>query len=47
MCRFVGYIGRKLLLADLISRPANSLIQQSYGARERREPLNGDGFGIG
>ena len=47
MCRFVGYVGRKILLADLISRPENSLIRQSYKARERSEPLNGDGFGIG
>lgn len=47
MCRFIGYIGRKILLADLILRPENSLIRQSYKARERLEPLNGDGFGIG
>lgn len=47
MCRFVGYVGQKLLLADLISRPENSLIRQSYKARERREPTSGDGFGIG
>ncbi|HRH40828.1 MAG TPA: class II glutamine amidotransferase [Pyrinomonadaceae bacterium] len=47
MCRFIGYIGRKILLADLILRPQNSLIRQSYKARERSEPLNGDGFGIG
>ncbi len=47
MCRFVGYIGREILLSELLVSPANSLIHQSYGARERREPLNGDGFGIG
>lgn len=47
MCRFVGYVGQKLLLADLISRPENSLIRQSYKARERREPTSGDGFGVG
>lgn len=47
MCRFLGYMGSKIFLADLISRPANSLIRQSYKSRERREPLNGDGFGIG
>lgn len=47
MCRFVGYIGSKILLADLITRPENSLIRQSYKARERIEPINGDGFGIG
>ena len=47
MCRFIGYVGSEILLADLISRPENSLIRQSYKARERPEPLNGDGFGVG
>lgn len=47
MCRFVGYLGSEILLADLISRPANSLIRQSYKSKERSEPLNGDGFGVG
>lgn len=47
MCRFVGYLGSDILLADLLSRPENSLIRQSYKARERSEPLNGDGFGVG
>ena len=47
MCRFVAYIGSDVLLADIISRPENSLIRQSYKARERPEPLNGDGFGVG
>ncbi len=47
MCRFLGYVGSEILLADLISRPANSLIRQSYKSRERSEPLNGDGFGVG
>ena len=47
MCRFLGYVGSDILLADLISRPENSLIRQSYHARERPEPLNGDGFGVG
>lgn len=47
MCRFLGYVGSEVLLADLISRPANSLIRQSFKSRERSEPLNGDGFGVG
>lgn len=47
MCRFLTYTGAPLLLADLLYRPANSLIMQSHHARERAEPLNGDGFGIG
>lgn len=47
MCRFVGYLGQGVLLSELLVSPENSLIHQSYGARERREPLNGDGFGVG
>ena len=47
MCRFLAYVGAPLLLADLLYRPVNSLIMQSYKARERAEPLNGDGFGVG
>jgi predicted glutamine amidotransferase len=47
MCRFISYAGAPLLLADLLYRPVNSLIMQSHHARERAEPLNGDGFGVG
>ncbi|HEX8457516.1 MAG TPA: class II glutamine amidotransferase [Pyrinomonadaceae bacterium] len=47
MCRFLAYAGAPLVLADLLYRPVNSLIMQSYKARERAEPLNGDGFGVG
>lgn len=47
MCRFIGYVGNEILLADILSRPENSLIRQSYKAKERPEPLNGDGFGLG
>lgn len=47
MCRFICYKGRDLLLADLLYRPANSLIRQSFHALDRPEPLNGDGFGVG
>lgn len=47
MCRFLAYAGAPVLLSDLLYRPANSLIMQSHHARERAEPLNGDGFGVG
>ncbi len=47
MCRFLAYQGTPLLLADLLYHPTNSLIMQSHHARERAEPLNGDGFGVG
>lgn len=47
MCRFVAYTGEPILLDELLYAPHNSLILQSYKAKEREEPLNGDGFGIG
>ena len=47
MCRFLLYKGPDILLSELITKPHHSLIKQSYCARERPEPLNGDGFGIG
>ena len=47
MCRFLCYKGPEILLADLLYRPQHSLILQSFHAKERTEPLNGDGFGIG
>ena len=34
-------------MSDLLLRSPRSLIRQSYQARERAEPLNGDGFGVG
>ncbi len=34
-------------MADLLTRSEQSLIRQSFKAREREEPLNGDGFGVG
>ena len=47
MCRFVAYLGEPILAEDLITKPKNSLIHQSYHAKEMDEPLNGDGFGMG
>lgn len=47
MCRFIAYLGSPIKLEDLLYNPTNSLIKQSYAAREREVPLNGDGFGIG
>ena len=46
MCRFVAYIGKSMLMDDLLMKPRNSLIKQSVHALETEEPLNGDGFGI-
>jgi glutamine amidotransferase len=48
MCRFVGYIGTEpVTLETIIEKPANSLIKQSRTAREGRQGLNADGFGLG
>ena len=46
MCRFTLYMGPEIRLSKLITEPDHSIIHQSYQAREREEPLNGDGFGI-
>jgi predicted glutamine amidotransferase len=47
MCRLLAYSGPPILLGDLLYRPQNSIIHQSYHALERLDPVNGDGFGIG
>ena len=47
MCRFLCYIGPEILLSDMLYSSKNSLILQSYKSKERKEPLNGDGFGVG
>lgn len=46
MCRFAAYLGHPMLLSKLTTEPVHSLIHQSYHAEERKEPLNGDGFGV-
>ena len=46
MCRFIFYRGETLPLSSILTEPENSLIHQSTHARERAEPLNGDGFGV-
>lgn len=46
MCRFTFYKGKPLQLSALLTEPEHSLIHQSFHARERDEPLNGDGFGV-
>lgn len=47
MCRFIAYLGQPITLQHFVFEPENSLVTQSYDAKERKEPLNGDGFGIG
>jgi glutamine amidotransferase len=47
MCRFAAYLGPENFISSLVTEPHHSIIHQSYHAKERIEPLNGDGFGIG
>ncbi len=47
MCRFTFYLGPRIRLSTLLIEPDHSLIRQSAHSREREEPLNGDGFGVG
>jgi len=51
MCRLLLYTGKRpILLADLLTRPAHSIINQSFSPKLRidaHRPLNGDGFGVG
>ncbi len=46
MCRFTLYVGPPITISSLVTDPEHSLIHQSFGSRERSEPLNGDGFGV-
>ena len=47
MCRFVAYLGKPIIADELLIKPKNSLLSQSYHALETNDPVNGDGFGIG
>jgi glutamine amidotransferase len=47
MCRLLAYLGTPIIIDKLLYQPKNSLITQSFDSKEREEPLNGDGFGIG
>ncbi|MFQ5329726.1 MAG: class II glutamine amidotransferase [Thermodesulfobacteriota bacterium] len=46
MCRFVLYLGSEITVGSLVTEPVNSIIHQSFHSHERKEPLNGDGFGL-
>ncbi|KAI9152693.1 glutamine amidotransferase subunit [Blastocladiella emersonii ATCC 22665] len=51
MCRWICFKSKTpVLLADLLTRPQHSIINQSFDCRLRLDevrPLNGDGFGVG
>jgi len=55
MCRMVVYVspGKPILLADLLTRPPHSIVNQSFASKERKvaevlpPSINADGFGVG
>ncbi len=47
MCRFAAYLGKPLLMNEVITKPRDSLIKQSSAALESDISINADGFGIG
>ncbi len=47
MCRWLAYTGSKVLLDDLLFKPAHSLIDQSLNSQMGATTTNGDGFGLG
>ena len=47
MCRWVAYIGEKIFIENLVSKPRNSLLSQSSNAQMTSVTTNGDGFGVG
>jgi len=36
MCRFIAYLGRPIIVDELLLKPSNSLIHQSFDAGECR-----------
>ncbi|MEM7271133.1 MAG: class II glutamine amidotransferase [Pseudomonadota bacterium] len=46
MCRWAAYIGAPIYLEDIVTRPGQSLINQSLHAAEAKTETNGDGFGL-
>jgi len=47
MCRWLAYSGSPIPMANLITKPVNSLIHQSRDAHMGATALNADGFGVG
>lgn len=55
MCRWIAYTGQPIYIDQIITLPANSLVQQSLNTEHRFSTdgdilnvnVNGDGFGIG
>lgn len=47
MCRFLAYIGKPILLDNVMTEQSNSLVSQSMAAREAKTDVNADGCGLG
>lgn len=48
MCRFAVYKGKAAIpLSDILEKPGHSLIKQSQQARDCKNKINADGFGLG
>lgn len=53
MCRWIAYAGKPIFIDTLVTRPAYSLVEQSYNSKYSFRPdgsilsTNGDGFGLG
>jgi len=48
MCRHLAYLGPPVSLADVVTRPAKGLYEQSWAPRlQRYGTVNADGFGLG
>jgi len=46
MCRWAAYLGEPIFMSEVVTSPANSLIQQAQAARESITETNADGFGL-
>lgn len=48
MCRHIAYLGQPVALGEVLTRPAHSLVRQSWAPRRQRYgTVNADGFGVG
>jgi predicted glutamine amidotransferase len=46
MCRYAAYLGRPMVLSELIYKPSNSLVHQAKNAIQSSTRINADGFGV-
>ena len=47
MCRWMAWLGHRLLVEELLFEAQHGIVDQSLHARMGAEPTNGDGFGLG